>query len=44
MPRTVVGTCTTAMPRSHVAAAKPATSVAAPPPNPMIASVRAKSA
>ena len=44
MPSTVVGTCTTATPRSHVAATKPARSVTAPPPKPTTASVRVKSA
>src|SRR5512146_372580 len=32
MPSSVVGTCTTATPRSQLAAAKPARSVTAPPP------------
>ncbi len=44
MPSTVVGTCTTATPRSQVAATKPARSVTAPPPKPTTASVRVKSA
>ena len=43
MPSTVVGICTTSMPRSQVAATKPARSVVAPPPRPMTASVRVKS-
>ena len=44
MPSTVVGTCTTRTPRSHVAATKPARSVVDPPPMATIASVRVKPA
>ena len=40
MPSSVVGTCTMSTPRSQVAAANPATSVAAPPPRLTIASLR----
>ncbi|CPU66972.1 Uncharacterised protein [Mycobacteroides abscessus] len=41
--RSVVGTCTTRMPRSQVAATKPPRSVVAPPPTVTTASVRVKS-
>ncbi|SKU03972.1 Uncharacterised protein [Mycobacteroides abscessus subsp. abscessus] len=40
MASSVVGTCTTLIPRSHVAAANPAVSVAAPPPRLTTASLR----
>ena len=40
MASRVVGTCTMSTPRSHVAAANPATSVAAPPPRLITASLR----
>ncbi len=43
MPSSVVGTWMRRMPRSQVAATKPARSVTAPPPNPMTASERVKS-
>ncbi len=44
MPSTLVGSCTSRTPRSHVAATNPARSVTAPPPRPITASERVKSA
>ena len=44
MPSTLVGRLTKATPRSHVDATKPARSVTAPPPSPITASLRVKSA